>query len=66
VLREIHHVMPVGVWRIREGVHQALYNRTNMKKEFDSLEGDSYACSSLSVSKYFHTFTLSYFSILSL
>jgi DNA repair protein NreA len=55
VLREIHpeeYVMPVGVWQIREGVRQALLDKTNMKKEFENLEGAySYACASLSVSQ---------------
>jgi hypothetical protein len=55
VLREIRpeeYVMPVGVWQIREGVRQALLNKTNKKKEFESLErAYSYACASLSVSQ---------------
>jgi hypothetical protein len=55
VLREIHpeeYVLPVGVWQIREGVRQALLNKTNMKKEFENLErAYSYACASLSVSQ---------------
>jgi hypothetical protein len=55
VLREIRpeeYVMPVGVWQIREGVRQALLDKTYKKKEFDSLESAySYACTSLSVSQ---------------
>jgi hypothetical protein len=55
VLREIRpeeYVLPVGVWQIREGVRQALLDKTNMKIEFDSLErAYSYACASLSVSQ---------------
>jgi hypothetical protein len=55
VLREIRleeYVLPVGVWQIREGVRQALLDKTNMKKEFESLENAySYACASLSVSQ---------------
>jgi DNA repair protein NreA len=55
VLREIHpeeYVLPVGVWQIREGVRQALLDKTNMKKEFENLErAYSYACASLSVSQ---------------
>ncbi|HEY6404699.1 MAG TPA: hypothetical protein VIX38_01320, partial [Nitrososphaeraceae archaeon] len=55
VLREIRleeYVLPVGVWQIREGVRQALLDKTNIKKEFESLErAYSYACASLSVSQ---------------
>ena len=55
VLREIRleeYVLPVGVWQIREGVRHALLDKTNMKKEFESLErAYSYACASLSVSQ---------------
>jgi DNA repair protein NreA len=55
VLREIRleeYVLPVGVWQIREGVRQALLDKTNMKKEVESLErAYSYACASLSVSQ---------------
>ena len=55
VLREIHseeYVVPVGVWQIREGVRQALDDKSNLKKEFESLEtAYKYACSSLSVSE---------------
>jgi hypothetical protein len=55
VLREIRleeYVLPVGVWQIREGVRQALLDKTNMKKEFESLgRAYGYACASLSVSQ---------------
>jgi hypothetical protein len=55
VLRETHsaeYVTPIGVWQTREGIHQALLNRTNIKKEFDSPErAYCYARSSLSVSQ---------------
>jgi DNA repair protein NreA len=55
VLREIRpeeYILPVGVWQVREGVRQALLDKTNTKKEFESLErAYSYACASLSVSQ---------------
>jgi DNA repair protein NreA len=55
VLREIRseeYVLPVGVWQIREGVRQAFTDRTNAKREFESLErAYEYASSSLSVSQ---------------
>jgi DNA repair protein NreA len=55
VLREIRpeeYILPVGVWQVREGVRQALLDKTNTKKEFESLESAySYACASLSVSQ---------------
>ena len=52
VLREIRpqYILPVGVWQVREGIREALRGPF---EEFESIEmALTFACSSLSISKY--------------
>jgi hypothetical protein len=52
VLREIRpqYILPVGVWQVREGIREALRGHF---EEFENIERAlTFACSSLSISKY--------------